>query len=155
MNDMNKIQFSPNDEDSWSSWSLEIDEFLQSYNLTTSNFTLDMLGPCGISPYGYNESRPCIYLKLNKIYGVENTPCNLTEIENQDSSQAVENSCSEMPENLQKVAKKANDSNQVWIECRGKTSNDTKLEYFPSSQGFHGRHYPFLRQKGLSRIILL
>jgi len=153
MNDMSQIKIFPNNRASWMSWSQEIDKFLQPY-MKTSNFTLDKLGPCGISPYGYNESMICIYLKLNKIYGVENSPCNLSGLhsENHDSRQAMENPCSEMPLSLQGVIKNTNDPNQVWIECHGKTSNDTdaigKLEYFPSSQGFHSRHYPYLNQKG-------
>ena len=64
----------------------------------------------------------------------------------------MENPCYEMPPSLRKVIKNTNDTNQVWIECHGKTLNDTaamgKWEYFPSSQGFHSRHYPYLNQKG-------
>ena len=155
LREMNKIHFSPNNKSSYGSWTQEIDEFLKPYNQPTSNFTLDMLGPCGISPYGYNESRPCIYLKLNKIYNVTNTPCDLTE-----NQAAAKNTCSEMPESLQNVVKNADNSNQVWIECRarGKNSDGIAIDittldfkYFPSTQGFQhkdGQYYPYLRQKG-------
>ena len=156
MNDMSQIKIFPNDRASWMSWSQEIEKFLQPYT-KTSNFPLDKLGPCGISPYGYNESMICIYLKLNKIYGVENSPCNLTELDSKShESERMKNPCSEIPLGLQEVIKNTNDPNQVWIECHGKTEktgkNDTaamgELEYFPSSQGFHSRHYPYLNQKG-------
>ena len=121
MNDMSQIKIFPNDRASWMSWSQEIEKFLQPYT-KTSNFTLDKLGPCGISPYGYNESMICIYLKLNKIYGVENSPCNLTELDSKShKSERMENPCSEMPLGLQEVIKNTNDPNQVWIECHGKT----------------------------------
>ena len=57
-----------------------------------------------------------------------------------------------MPESLQNVVKNANNSNQVWIECREKNSDTTlDFKYFPSTQGFlhkDGQYYPYLRQKG-------
>lgn len=31
------------------------------------SFTREDLGPCGKNGYGYNEDKPCVYLKLNKV----------------------------------------------------------------------------------------
>lgn len=30
-------------------------------------FSKQSLGPCGTGDYGYNEGKPCFYLKLNKV----------------------------------------------------------------------------------------
>ena len=35
-------------------------------------FNLEQLGVCGSEPYGYDEGKPCVYLKLNKVFGLEN-----------------------------------------------------------------------------------
>ena len=37
-----------------------------------SCFDLNLLGHCGVKPYGYDQGKPCVYLTLKKIYGVEN-----------------------------------------------------------------------------------
>jgi sodium/potassium-transporting ATPase subunit beta len=33
-------------------------------------FPLELLGPCGTGSFGYDVGKPCVLLKLNKIYGL-------------------------------------------------------------------------------------
>ena len=150
ISDMNIIKIYGNNKTSWNSWSMKVHKFLKPYNQTTSTFTLDKLGPYGIMPYGYDEFTPCIYLKLNRIYGVKNSPCNISELFS-ENQQKINNPYSEMPLSLRHGIKHINDSNNVWIECHGKTSNDTdaigKLKYFPSNHEFNDEYFRLIHQR--------
>ena len=75
------------------------------------------LGPCGTFPYGYvgEQVKPCIYIKLNKIWGWRPRP---TQCENYYPY----NDC---PESLRNhlnspAAKEAGEEN-VWIDCNGRS----------------------------------
>ena len=79
---------------------------LQAFDPTT-------LGPCGSFPYGYvgEQVKPCIYIKLNKIWGWEPRPvqCGLNF---------------ECPPSLRRhlnspAAKEAGEEN-IWIDCYGR-----------------------------------
>ena len=56
-----------------------------------------------------------------------------------------------MPLSLRHGIKHINDSNNVWIECHGKTSNDTdaigKLKYFPSNHEFNDEYFRLIHQR--------
>jgi sodium/potassium-transporting ATPase subunit beta len=92
--------------------------------------------------YGYNNSAPCIFLKLNRIYGWKpdyyNDPDNLPE---------------EMPQSLKDKIKSLPESNrnQIWVTCYGENGADKEIlgdiEYFPT-QGFPSYFYPYEMTKG-------
>ncbi|KAK2192470.1 hypothetical protein NP493_29g00017 [Ridgeia piscesae] len=80
------IEFKKGDKESYSDYTTSIAKFLKSYK-NASDFTikdchsdkksscpvkLSRLGPCsGLSDksYGYDSGKPCVLLKINKIYG--------------------------------------------------------------------------------------
>jgi sodium/potassium-transporting ATPase subunit beta len=106
---------------------------------------LDMstFGKCGTSDsYGYNNSAPCIFLKLNRIYGWQpeyfNDPAGLPE---------------DMPESLKDHIKSlpAAHRDQIWVTCYGENGADREIlgdiEYFPT-QGFPSYFYPYENTKG-------
>ncbi|RZC34892.1 Na K-ATPase domain containing protein [Asbolus verrucosus] len=135
-------------------WVNLLDEFLDSYvqNQTGKNYQhcdfnrtaddgnvcmvdLEQFGPCSpTNVYGYNGSSPCVFLKLNKIYGWE--PEYYTEY--------VE----EMPEELQIKINNTEPSerNQVWISCEGTNPVDKEnlhgFEYHPK-RGFPSYYFPY------------
>lgn len=101
-------------------------------------------GPCTKNTnYGYTASSPCVFLKLNRIFGwkpeVYDDPNNLPE---------------DMPTDLVnriKLAAKKGEMNTVWVSCapEGPADNETMgpIEYYPR-QGFPGFYYPYENQDG-------
>ena len=96
-------------------------------------------GPCSpAQQYGFNNSAPCIFIKLNRIYGW------LPEYYND-----TENLPSEMPQSLVKHIKSVNSTwlNTVWVSCTGEDPHDNEsigeLNYYPEGQGFPGYYYPY------------
>jgi sodium/potassium-transporting ATPase subunit beta len=91
--------------------------------------------------YGYANASPCIFLKLNRIYGWEPEYYNDTE-----------SLPDTMPKSLVDEIKSLNQSerNQVWVSCRGEDGSDkeaiTDIKYFPS-QGFPSYFYPYMNSK--------
>jgi sodium/potassium-transporting ATPase subunit beta len=83
----------------WGEWSARVDSFLSSYRKSKGvdcaggaktppegkfcKFPLELLGPCGTGDFGYDVGKPCIILKLNKIYGLVpeyyNDPANVPD----------------------------------------------------------------------------
>lgn len=139
-------------------WIGLINEFLHEYNHTegtpkkhcdysvTHNpnnvcvVNTETFGAC--SPgnnYGYKSNEPCIFLKLNKIYGW------LPEV--YDTPQKG------MPEDLQKFINdtKVEERQQIWVSCNGHFGKDKEnfqnINYYPS-QGFPIYYYPYLNQPG-------
>ncbi|XP_001604224.1 sodium/potassium-transporting ATPase subunit beta-2 [Nasonia vitripennis] len=101
-------------------------------------------GPCSAEQsYGFNNSSPCIFIKLNRIYDW------IPEYYN-DSSDLPD----EMPQDLKDHIKTVDKSklNTVWVSCRGENPLDREtigeLEYYPRSQGFPGFYYPFVNTPG-------
>lgn len=92
--------------------------------------------------YGFNNSAPCFFLKLNRIYGwtpdFYNDPSDLP---------------SEMPEDLRMHITELPEShrNQIWVSCRGEYGADKEIigniEYFPT-RGFPSYFYPFVNTPG-------
>lgn len=100
-------------------------------------------GKCGPSDsYGYNNSAPCIFLKLNRIYGWNpeyfNDPADLPD---------------DMPDTLKSHIKSlpAAHRDQIWVTCYGENGADSEIlgdiEYFPT-QGFPSYFYPYENTKG-------
>lgn len=92
--------------------------------------------------YGYNKSAPCVFLKLNRIFGWK------PEFYN-DIKALPE----EMPESLKEHIKSLNEKerNQIWVTCQGESPADQEIigdvQYFPT-QGFPGYYYPFKNTPG-------
>lgn len=92
--------------------------------------------------YGYNNSAPCIFLKLNRIYGWQpeyfNDPTNLPD---------------EMPKTLKDHIQslEAKERDQVWVSCKGENGADEEIlgdaQYFPT-QGFPSYFYPYVNTPG-------
>ncbi|XP_016977840.1 sodium/potassium-transporting ATPase subunit beta-1 [Drosophila rhopaloa] len=139
-------------------WIDLIDEFLQDYNHTEGSalkhcgfgqthnvtdiclFNTELFGSCSrANGYGYKTKQPCIFLKLNKIYGW--VPDVFDEPEKS------------MPEDLRKVINntKKEERQQIWVSCNGHLNKDKEnfqdISYFPS-QGFPSYYYPFMSQVG-------
>ncbi|CAG9771311.1 unnamed protein product [Ceutorhynchus assimilis] len=136
-------------------WVKLVNKFLEPYNATQTGqnyvncdfekqpakgevcFTdLSALGNCNEErAYGYNGSSPCIFLKLNRIYGW--TPDYYTS------------SLEEMPDDLKyhidNNTKTAAEKKQVWVSCQGVDDVDKEnvqgFRYWP--QGFASYYYPY------------
>nr|CAI5818551.1 unnamed protein product [Callosobruchus analis] len=140
------------------------DEFLEPYkapqtgeNFVNCNFdkppgpkqvcitSVDKLGNCHPSKkYGYNSSSPCVFLKLNRIYGWE--PEFYTTPEE------------DMPEGLKQHIKtrQGDEKKQIWVTCNGINDFDKEnirgFNYHP--RGFASYYYPYKNLKNyLSPII--
>ncbi|XP_051172799.1 sodium/potassium-transporting ATPase subunit beta-1-like [Leptopilina boulardi] len=108
-------------------------------------FDVDNLGPCSYGKgYGFASSKPCVFLKLNKIFGwipkYHNDPEKLP---------------SNMPQQLKKHIQNT-DSTQIkniWLSCEplnqmvNNTFNEI-IDYYPKIQGFPGYFYPYENQPG-------
>lgn len=142
----------------WQDWVTRIDSFLDVYrnatidgkgkvckegdgaeSKTACQFNLDVLKDCGKKgSYGYDKGSPCVFLKLNKIYGLVNEQYN---------DQLPE----DMPQELKTHINAQANKNQVWVHCQGKYPADKEMlkggiNYFPSSQGFPNYYCPYKGQ---------
>ncbi|KAL0279028.1 UNVERIFIED_CONTAM: hypothetical protein PYX00_000674 [Menopon gallinae] len=96
--------------------------------------------------FNYHKSGPCIFLKLNKIYGWRPEYYN-------DTKDLPENMPADLKEHI--AAQKAQDSkllNTVWVSCEGENPLDKEnigpVHYIPKSRGFPGYFYPFENNEG-------
>ncbi|RZF31861.1 hypothetical protein LSTR_LSTR009508 [Laodelphax striatellus] len=110
------------------------------------NIDVRQWAPCtSENNYNYHVQNPCIFIKLNKIYGwtpeYYNDPSNLP---------------AEMPESLKEtIYQKANESipslNTIWVSCEGENPADVEfigeIDYLPQ-QGFPGYFFPFENSEG-------
>jgi len=130
----------------WKGWSDRTTEFLVKYEdqetcktSATGCFSLTKLGACQAAPYGFDKGTPCVFLKLNKIFGNTNEHCKAADLETEP--------CNAMPDSLKEHIKKQSDQEQVWIECHGEYPADREnlkdIKYFPASQGFPGTFFPY------------
>lgn len=139
----------------WGQWAERLDEFLKSYEnkgkvCTESDrpeqgsgeacqFSLANLGPCKTEGHGYDVGKPCIFLKLNRIFGVSNDPYN-----------DPESLPAEMPQNLKDHIVSQGNKDQVWVDCRGENPADEEgigeINYYPESRGFPAYYFPFENQ---------
>eukprot|EP00096_Caligus_rogercresseyi_P004828 TRINITY_DN19369_c0_g1_i1.p1 TRINITY_DN19369_c0_g1~~TRINITY_DN19369_c0_g1_i1.p1 ORF type:complete len:336 (+),score=103.91 TRINITY_DN19369_c0_g1_i1:270-1277(+) len=141
-----------NDIPGYSEWARRSKDFLQGYkNLSSSSssctdnqsgdcgFDLSSLGECAEEGHGYSTGKPCIFLKLNRIFGLKNAHFTSPEEFPEDA-----------PEELLTHVKAIEDKEQVWINCRGENPGDREalgsLAYYPSSRGFPDRYFPYTNQ---------
>lgn len=106
-------------------------------------FDVSKLGPCTAEQgFGYNKSAPCIFIKLNRIYGwVPETFDDINDLPE------------DMPTDLVDHIKSlpASDRKQIWISCSGLQAEDEKfvgmIDYFPS-RGLPSYYYPYTNKPG-------
>ncbi|KAJ8920640.1 hypothetical protein NQ315_004779 [Exocentrus adspersus] len=95
--------------------------------------------------FNYHKNSPCIFVKLNKIYGW--TP------EYYDDPYDLPK---EMPESLVKHIRSINNTRErqnVWVSCEGENPADKEylgpVTYYPKDiQGFPGYYFPYLNSEG-------
>ncbi|XP_018899561.2 sodium/potassium-transporting ATPase subunit beta-2 [Bemisia tabaci] len=105
---------------------------------------MSRFGPCtSETGYGFPQSKPCIFIKLNRIYGW------VPDFYN-DSRDLPR----DMPESLKKHIRTITDPKQlrtVWVSCHGEGPADVEnvgpIKYYPQ-QGFPGYFYPFENTEG-------
>ncbi|CRL00884.1 CLUMA_CG014135, isoform A [Clunio marinus] len=109
------------------------------------NLNIEDFDECSKSrSYGYNNSSPCIFLKLNRIYGW------IPEYYND-----INDLPSDMPEDLVEYIKSRPqiERDQVWVSCSGENSVDREvvgdIAYFPTQlRGFPSYFFPYTNIKG-------
>jgi len=112
-------------------------------------FNKAVLGNCNVDGAGFKEGKPCLFLKLNKIFGVTNKHYDgTTEYTFDDESKSV--FPKDMPESLKAHIASQPDKQQVWVDCKGEYPSDVEglgePVYFPSSRGFPGYFFPYKKQ---------
>jgi sodium/potassium-transporting ATPase subunit beta len=112
-------------------------------------FDLKELKKCGKGNFGYNEGKPCILLKLNKIFDlVPDFYDDMDNVPNFPANKTV------FPAELKEVVKNlpAAQRRQVWVDCHGENPADNEnmgpVAYYPPSRGFHEKYFPFTNQPG-------
>merc|ERR1712013_376482 len=130
----------------YAQWVGRTDKFLEEsgYKTTHANESvtrkeeLTILEDCnGVEDkdYGYSSGNPCVFLKLNKIYGLE------PEYTTDDP---------DMPQELKDRIAAATDTKQVWVSCKGENAADAEkmgeIEYFPKDGGFPARKFPYMNE---------
>jgi sodium/potassium-transporting ATPase subunit beta len=106
--------------------------------------------PCTMEMgYGFNRSSPCIFIKLNRIYG--------WMPEFYDRNKLPE----DMPNDLKTYIRNTDpkEMDQIWLSCRGENPADREnigpIKYIPG-QGFPGYYYPYTNLDGyLSPLIAI
>ena len=117
-------------------------------------FALSELGECNAdNNYGYvvpnkmsksNTTTPCIFIKLNTIWGWVPKPYDCDKEKGEDS----EGRC--LPDIEKHLAKQGADKNNfVYINCRGRYAADQEalaggLRYFPENQGLPISYFPYV-----------
>ncbi|KAG5881105.1 hypothetical protein JTB14_024350 [Gonioctena quinquepunctata] len=95
--------------------------------------------------FHYHKNSPCIFLKLNKIYGW--TP---------EYYDKVDELPAEMPTKLKEHIRSINNTKErqnVWLSCEGENPADVEylgtITYYPKDiQGFPGYYYPYMNSEG-------
>ncbi|XP_017795244.1 PREDICTED: sodium/potassium-transporting ATPase subunit beta-2-like isoform X1 [Habropoda laboriosa] len=156
------IWYSSSDPSSVQKWTGLLDKFLEEYvnssllpnggrNQQICNYNtpvkpghvcaveVNNWGPCSPNQqYGFNNSAPCVFIKLNRIYGW------IPECYNSTNDLP-----SDMPASLVQHIKSVNSSrlNTIWVSCAGEDPHDHEnigeINYYPEDHGFPGYYYPY------------
>jgi sodium/potassium-transporting ATPase subunit beta len=110
---------------------------------------LNAFSPCSLkSGFQYEQGRPCIFLKLNKIFS-----WNPQYYQNEEELPA------KMPESLKSHIKgriaRRESLEVVWVSCEGENPADIEnlgkgviFKSLSGEQGFLGKYFPFTNQPG-------
>lgn len=138
----------------WGTWTSSIAQFLSYYDFSGRNCTKEnardagdgcnfdprQLRHCADPDYGYSRGQPCIYLKLNRLFGVENEAI--------DESKGFPE---DMPDDLRVHIRAQKDRNKVWVNCIGENPADIDtmgpIEYYPKERGFPAMYFPYKNQR--------
>lgn len=163
------IWYKGTDLNNYKMWTDALDEFLEDYrtpgqvsgrgqNIYNCEYNqpppkgmvcdvdVKQYGPCtSENHYNYHKSAPCIFLKLNKIYGW------VPEFYN-DSNSLPNNMPKELKEYIkEKEQKEQHTMNTVWVTCEGENAADIEnvgqIQYYPR-RGFPGYYYPYENSEG-------
>lgn len=133
----------------WGGWQERTAEFLEQYKdcKNTDLFCGTQLEKCAQGNFGWDEGKPCILLKLNKIFGLEHAYYNQTKHEKQpgyvpkDFPKELKDTVVPFLENKDTPEE---DKNQVWVNCKGENAADQEkmgpIKYFPKTRGFHEKY---------------
>lgn len=147
-NFMNKVTFSSSNEQVNLDYVSEIEKSLKNYTLASSNFRVTELGECGEPPYGLaasGNSKICVYLKLNRIWGWKPAPIDATDITKAGKT---------WDEDFVRHWQSQDNKNFVWISCKTVKKLDVKkedsekidkFEYFPRNRGIDPKFFPFIK----------
>lgn len=93
--------------------------------------------------FEYHRNSPCIFLKLNRIYGWVPEYYNTTR-------DLPPNMPKELKEHIGNVSEV--ERNTVWITCSGENPADIEylgpMAYYPKIQGFPGYYFPYKNGEG-------
>jgi len=119
------------------------------------------LGDCGKFPYGYvgKKVTPCIFFKLNNIWGWEPKPVKCAT--NNDALEPEIDAEDGLPKDLcpdslkahmNSAAGKGVVDDSIFIDCRGRNVADQealagKISYFPASRALPIKYFPYLGQR--------
>lgn len=108
-------------------------------------FDTTSLETCTKPEDAYKAGSPCVYLKLNKIYGLVPTPYTKALVSNLTDD--------DMPKTLRDHISAQVDDSQVWVECHGENPADVealagKISYYPPTQGYPNYYFPYKQQDG-------
>lgn len=114
------------------------------------HFDKSQLGDCTKEKgFGFAAGKPCILLKLNKIYGVTHDYFNNVTIAEE---KLKEKDLPGLPEKLKAHINTEQYKNHVWVDCHGENPMDEeelgKVKYFPESRGFSSVFYPYENAPG-------
>jgi len=144
-------------------WKGRIEEFLKAYEDSSAsrkdcnagdkaeptkacNFAIDKIKEVCGADFGYGKTgTPCIFLKLNKIYGLTNEPIDFANTESIAKQEPL------MSSDLEAHIKAQSNNDQVWVDCQGKYPADKEalaggISYVPESQGLPNYYFPYMKQ---------
>lgn len=116
--------------------------------------------------FGFSSGKPCVILKLNKIYGLEHTYYNQDQVDADiaDDRKVKGHTPEFMPQALKDHITKdgAKYHNHVWVDCHGENAMDNdeiaqgrpKVTYMPASRGFSSIFYPYMNAEGYQTPLL-
>ncbi|XP_052124681.1 sodium/potassium-transporting ATPase subunit beta-2-like [Frankliniella occidentalis] len=171
------IWYRTQDAKNYESWTAELDKFLEPYqekanidatgeNVVKCDYDLppgpgkvcrvemDRMGPCmKEKKYNYPAGGPCIFLKLNKIYGwipqYYNTSGDLPKGFPEDIKSLIKKN--ERKDPNMPATKPVLELNTVWISCEGENPADVEnigpINYYPR-RGFPSYFFPYKNDKG-------
>lgn len=98
--------------------------------------------------YGYKEGKPCIFLKLNKIF-------DWTPQYYKDTSLLPDEVPAQLVNHIKNRIRGGKTTDVVWVSCEGERPGDidnlgTDISYYGlgDEQGFLGRYFPYTKAPG-------
>ncbi|KAL7740501.1 hypothetical protein ACLKA6_007029 [Drosophila palustris] len=158
------VWYESSKKDNYQYWVDETQRFLKSYddipkknhvncsfenlpkNGNVCGVEVHSFAPCTLdNNFGYHVARPCIFLKLNKIYNW------VPEIYN-DSAKLPAHMPEELKQHIkQKQTLRPNETNVVWVSCEGENPADVEnikaRDYYPR-MGFPHYYFPYQNNDG-------